>query len=224
MSLTRVAGGRTAIALMLFAAAAACLLAAGVLDAAFAQGTPFGAPRGAAPPPPADGIIGWIFAKQAEFYQQLFAHHPRRQDRRQRGVDLARRIVSVRHLPRRRPRPRQGGDLVLSRRQRRDLAARHRAVVRLGTAAGVRRGGARRHRGGHPQRHRAPDVRRGRRHRARELRADRFARRAADLGQGQGLHPRGARPGPAVARGRRRGDAQGSSRARSQASRSRSSP
>jgi len=71
MSLTRVAGGRAAIALMLFAAAAACLLAAGVLDAAFAQGTPFGAPRGAAPPPSADGIIGWIFAKQAEFYQNF---------------------------------------------------------------------------------------------------------------------------------------------------------
>ncbi len=72
MSLTRVAGGRAAIALMLFAAAAACLLAAGVLDVAFAQGTPFGAPRGApAPPPPADGIIGWIFAKQAEFYQSF---------------------------------------------------------------------------------------------------------------------------------------------------------
>ena len=72
MSLTRVAGGRAAIALMLFAAAASCLLAAGVLDVAFAQGTPFGAPRGAsAPPPPADGIIGWIFAKQAEFYQSF---------------------------------------------------------------------------------------------------------------------------------------------------------
>jgi nickel/cobalt exporter len=72
MSLTRVAGGRTAIALMLFTAAALCLLAAGALDVAFAQGTPFGAPRGApAPPPPADGIIGWIFAKQAEFYQNF---------------------------------------------------------------------------------------------------------------------------------------------------------
>ena len=72
MSLTRVAGGRAAIALMLFAAAAACLLAAGVLDVALAQGTPFGAPRGApAPLPPADGIIGWIFAKQAEFYQSF---------------------------------------------------------------------------------------------------------------------------------------------------------
>jgi len=69
MSLTRVAGGRTAIALMLFTAAV-CLIAAGALDVAFAQGAPFGAPR-TAPPPAADGIVGWIFAKQAEFYQNF---------------------------------------------------------------------------------------------------------------------------------------------------------
>ena len=68
MSLTRVTAERNAIALMLFAAA--FLLAAGVLDAAFAQGAPFGAPRNA-PPPPADGIIGWMFAKQAEFYRDM---------------------------------------------------------------------------------------------------------------------------------------------------------
>ena len=70
MSLTKVAGERTAIALMLFAAAASLLLAAGALDVAFAQGAPFGAPRGA-PPPPSDGIIGWMFAKQAEFYRDM---------------------------------------------------------------------------------------------------------------------------------------------------------
>jgi nickel/cobalt exporter len=51
---------------------AAVLLLAGVLDAAFAQGGPFGAPRGgAAPPPPTSGVLGWIFAKQAEFYRQF---------------------------------------------------------------------------------------------------------------------------------------------------------
>ena len=70
MSLTRVSAERTAIALTLFAAAAAFLLAAGVLDGAFAQGAPFGAPR-TAPTPPADGIIGWMFAKQAEFYRDM---------------------------------------------------------------------------------------------------------------------------------------------------------
>ncbi|MEA3028508.1 MAG: nickel/cobalt transporter (NicO) family protein, partial [Alphaproteobacteria bacterium] len=71
MSLTKVVGGRRLIALTLLAAAASILLAAGVLDAAFAQGSPFGAPRGAPPAPPADGLIGWIFAKQAEFYQNF---------------------------------------------------------------------------------------------------------------------------------------------------------
>ena len=66
MSLTSVAGGRTAIALTLVAVAV-LLLAAGALDASFAQGSPFGGPRGAPPPPPpADGLFGWIFAKQAE--------------------------------------------------------------------------------------------------------------------------------------------------------------
>jgi nickel/cobalt transporter (NicO) family protein len=45
----------------------------GVVDAAFAQGNPFGAgPRPSAPPPPpSDGVMGWIFAKQAEFYRML---------------------------------------------------------------------------------------------------------------------------------------------------------
>ncbi len=68
MSLTRVSAERTVIALMLFAAA--FLLAAGALDVAFAQGAPFGAPRNA-PTPPSDGIIGWMFAKQAEFYRDM---------------------------------------------------------------------------------------------------------------------------------------------------------
>jgi ABC-type nickel/cobalt efflux system permease component RcnA len=66
MSLTRVTAERTALALMLFAAA--FLLAAGALDVAFAQGAPFGAPRNA---PPSDGIIGWMFVKQAEFYRDM---------------------------------------------------------------------------------------------------------------------------------------------------------
>jgi nickel/cobalt exporter len=51
--------------------AVAVLLLAGLLDIAFAQ---FGAPKGApkAPPPlPADGLFGWIIAKQNEFYRQF---------------------------------------------------------------------------------------------------------------------------------------------------------
>jgi nickel/cobalt exporter len=70
MSLTRASAERTAIALVLFAAVAAFLLAAGALDIVFAQSAPFGAPR-TAPTPPADGIIGWMFAKQAEFYRDM---------------------------------------------------------------------------------------------------------------------------------------------------------
>jgi len=68
MSLTKVAAERSA--LMLFGAAALILLAASALDVALAQGAPFGAPR-TAPTPPADGIIGWMFAKQAEFYRDM---------------------------------------------------------------------------------------------------------------------------------------------------------
>jgi nickel/cobalt transporter (NicO) family protein len=52
---------------------AAAILLLGAFDAAFGQGNPFGVgPRTAAPPtPPPDGVMGWIFAKQAEFYRML---------------------------------------------------------------------------------------------------------------------------------------------------------
>jgi nickel/cobalt exporter len=42
-------------------------LAAGALDSAFAQAGPLGAIR----PPPAEGVAGWIIAKQALFYRAL---------------------------------------------------------------------------------------------------------------------------------------------------------
>jgi nickel/cobalt exporter len=69
-----VATGRTTSELAkLCLAVAAILLLVGMLDAAFAQTTsPFGTPRPqAAPPAPADGVVGWILAKQAEFYKQF---------------------------------------------------------------------------------------------------------------------------------------------------------
>jgi nickel/cobalt transporter (NicO) family protein len=52
--------------------ATAILLIVPLVDQAFAQGSPFGGPR-LGPPvaPSATGIIGWIFAKQAEFYRQF---------------------------------------------------------------------------------------------------------------------------------------------------------
>jgi nickel/cobalt exporter len=56
---------------LLVAALAGLLLLAGVFDAAFAQSGPFGAPRGQVPAMPAGGVLGWIFAKQAEFYRQF---------------------------------------------------------------------------------------------------------------------------------------------------------
>src|SRR5258705_4732217 len=74
MPVMPVAGGRQVnhfvfLALMI----AGLLLMAGVLDLALAQGSPFGGPRPqAAPPPPTTGVLGWIFAKQAEFYRQFF--------------------------------------------------------------------------------------------------------------------------------------------------------
>jgi nickel/cobalt exporter len=58
---------RVVAALLLVAASASLLLAAGALDAALAQAGPFGVGRAPAPPPAADGFVGWILAKQAEF-------------------------------------------------------------------------------------------------------------------------------------------------------------
>jgi nickel/cobalt exporter len=73
MSLTKTAEERVVVALVLVATAASMWLAAGHFDAAFAQaGNPLGGPRGpAAAPPPSDGLIGWMFAKQAEFYRDM---------------------------------------------------------------------------------------------------------------------------------------------------------
>lgn len=51
------------------AAAAVALMMALANDPAFAQANPFGAPRTAPPPP--DGIVGWLLAKQSEFYRGL---------------------------------------------------------------------------------------------------------------------------------------------------------
>jgi nickel/cobalt exporter len=50
---------------------AAALLIGALLDYAFAQGSPFGGPRPGAAPVPVGGIVGWLFAKQAEFYRQF---------------------------------------------------------------------------------------------------------------------------------------------------------
>lgn len=64
------AGGRRA-AIKATSAVLIALLFVAAIEAAFAQSSPFGAPRPAAPPAGSDGVIGWILAKQAEFYRGL---------------------------------------------------------------------------------------------------------------------------------------------------------
>jgi nickel/cobalt transporter (NicO) family protein len=72
MPVKNIRGRRPIIHLALMTAVIAVLLfAAGVLDGAFAQAAPFGAPRTLAPAAPVGGVLGWIFAKQAEFYRQF---------------------------------------------------------------------------------------------------------------------------------------------------------
>ena len=72
-----VAGGRTTDTIAKFtlliaaALAFAALLDSALLSQALAQGSPFGGPRPGAAPVPTTGIVGWIFAKQAEFYRQF---------------------------------------------------------------------------------------------------------------------------------------------------------
>src|SRR3712207_4806917 len=57
-----------------FFAAAVVLVLTLAPDPALAQNNPFGAPRNAPPPAPApQGFVGWLLAKQSEFYRGLSA-------------------------------------------------------------------------------------------------------------------------------------------------------
>ena len=72
MPVKTVVGGRLVVHIALVVAVLAGLVfLAGALDTALAQAGPFGAPRAQAPAPPMGGVLGWIFAKQAEFYRQF---------------------------------------------------------------------------------------------------------------------------------------------------------
>ncbi|MES2600395.1 MAG: nickel/cobalt transporter [Pseudomonadota bacterium] len=62
----------TRIAIIGLVAVAAAGLADSLLHAALAQ-NPFGAPKGAVPDSQVGGIIGWLLAKQSEFYRQMSA-------------------------------------------------------------------------------------------------------------------------------------------------------
>ncbi len=72
MPVTRAAAGRMAAALAILGALISLVLLSGSFDV-LAQTNPFGGPRppSAPPAPPPDGIIGWIFQKQAEFYRSM---------------------------------------------------------------------------------------------------------------------------------------------------------
>src|SRR5262249_50915677 len=59
---------------LLVAVVAGLLLMAGLLDAALAQTSPFGAPRTQAPP--AGGGVGWVFFQQGEVYLPVFCLLP----------------------------------------------------------------------------------------------------------------------------------------------------
>jgi nickel/cobalt exporter len=68
----KVVAGRMPRLAKLVVAVTVILLVAGAIDATFAQGGPFGVPRPqSAPAPVAGGVMGWLFAKQAEFYRAL---------------------------------------------------------------------------------------------------------------------------------------------------------
>jgi nickel/cobalt transporter (NicO) family protein len=72
MPVKTVVGGRLVVHIALVVAVLAGLVfLAGALDTALAQAGPFGAPRAQTPAPPMGGALGWIFAKQAEFYRQF---------------------------------------------------------------------------------------------------------------------------------------------------------
>ncbi len=53
------------------AAVVCILLICGTVDAAFAQANPFGGAGSPPSTPPVGGLMGWVFAKQAEFYRML---------------------------------------------------------------------------------------------------------------------------------------------------------
>jgi nickel/cobalt transporter (NicO) family protein len=66
-----VAGGRTSDIAKFGLLVLAILVFAALVDDAMAQGSPFGGPRPGTSPVPVGGVVGWLFAKQAEFYRQF---------------------------------------------------------------------------------------------------------------------------------------------------------
>jgi hypothetical protein len=88
------------------------LLLIAAVDAALAQ--PFGMSRGSSLPQ-FGGFTGWMFAKQAEFYRMMSGTI--RAAKADGSAAWSLMGISFAYFPRRWPRPRQRGDLVLYGRQ-----------------------------------------------------------------------------------------------------------
>ena len=72
MSVKTVVGGRLVVHIFVLVAVIVSVLAlTSALDAALAQAGPLGVSRPQALAAPVGGVLGWIFAKQAEFYRQF---------------------------------------------------------------------------------------------------------------------------------------------------------
>ena len=212
-----VAGGRTsdtttgAIAkfgrLVAAALTLVALLDAAMLREALAQGSPFGGLRPGAAPVPTTGIVGWLFAKQAEFYRQFSGLiRASKADGTAAwslmGVSF---LYGIFHAAG--ARPRQGGDLFLPGRQRGDLGARRRAVAGVRADAGARGDCRGRRRGRRAACERRHHERRRELDRDLELHAHHPGGAASVVGEGPRLYRSRARTRPSNRGGRSRGDA-----------------
>jgi len=100
------------------AALAVILLTDGVMHVLMAQ-NPFGGPRPGAAEPQVAAIVGWILARQSEFYREISSTIRAAKSDGSAVWTLLAISFALRDFSRRRPRSRQGGDLVLSRGQTR---------------------------------------------------------------------------------------------------------
>ena len=162
--------------------------------------TPFGAPR-AAPDAQVGGIVGWLLAKQSEFYREMSSTiRAAKSDGSAVWTLLA---ISFAYGIFHAAGPGHGKAVISSylvaneETARRGIALSFASALMQALVAVVDR----RHLGLAAQRHRQNHVRRRARHRDRELRADRGVRRPAGLDQGRRIFSRaaGAAPAPAMA-------------------------
>ena len=162
---------------------AALVLAASALASAWAQIGPLGGPR----PPPADGVIGWLFAQQALFYRALagMIRAAKTDGSAYWGLIGISFLYGIFHAAG----PGHGKAVISSyllaneETWRRGIAL----VLRLGAAPSPHRHRPCRRRRAPHRRDREDDGRHRARHRDRQLCADRALGRAAVLGEGARL-------------------------------------